>query len=168
MEMKGHDQNLDTECMSGILPDYNFSLPCVNPEALSLTSDVNQHQHYSYLDSSKMGTVLHSQAGDLHTPMGSKLTTSPPQNPMVAASENFYSRPGHFDLLDSYQTPSESSCSQQASASSQSLRLDSGYVTMDESSEGSPVNNVSVQTDSKPDLASPESHDMDMASDEAK
>jgi hypothetical protein len=40
---------------------------------------------------------------------------------------------------------------------------------MDESSEGSPVNNVSVQTDSKPDLASPESHHrMDMASDGEK
>jgi hypothetical protein len=39
---------------------------------------------------------------------------------------------------------------------------------MDESSEGSPVNNVSVQTDSKPDLASPESRRMDMASDGEK
>ena len=125
---KSHDHNLNVDCVSWVLRDSDPSFSCLNPKSLSLAPDINQYQTSNDVDSTGVGAVLHNRAGDFEP-------YYKPQNP--------------------YQIPSNGSSSQQAvNASPKAFHRDSGYETMDRSSEEVSINNFSTHADSNYNMAS--------------
>lgn len=125
---KSHDRNFNGDCISWVLRDPDPSFSCLNPKSLSLASDINQHQTSNDVGSTRVGVVFHNRAGDFEP---------------------------HYKPQYPYQVPSNGSSSQQAiNASPKAFHRDSGYETMDRSSEEVSMNNFSAHADSNYNMAS--------------
>lgn len=119
---KSHDHNLDLDCISWVLRDSGPSFSCLNPKSLSLVPDLNQHQTSNDVGSTGVGAVLHNRAGDLEP---------------------------HYKPQDPYQVPSNGLSSQKSvDTSPKAFHRDSGYETMDRSSEELSINNFSTHANS--------------------
>ncbi|KAJ5204817.1 CP2 transcription factor [Penicillium cinerascens] len=125
---KSHDHNVNLDCISWVLRDSDPSFSCLNPQSLSLVPDLNQHQTANDVGSTGVGAILHDRARDFEP---------------------------HYKPQDPYQAPSNGLYSQQpVNASPKAFHRDSGYETMDRSSEELSINNFSTHADSNYSMAS--------------
>lgn len=122
----------------------------MDPESFTLISLAPHHPRFFTPNSDGMGTIFHNQAGDLHTPglglntihplsLSNLMGTNPQANGVGQFNAQYFAQ--HTTGITPY--------AQQASFTpSEFIYHDSGYDEMDESADGSSLNDMPVESKS--------------------
>lgn len=132
------------------LQDLSFTTSFMDPESFNLTSLATQHPGFYTPNSGGIGDIFHNQAGDLHTPrlglstitplsLSNPMATPPQANGLGQFNPQYFAQ--HMPGINPY-------AQQKLFAPSEFMHHDSGYDAMDESADGSSLNDMPVESTS--------------------
>ncbi|KAJ5674122.1 hypothetical protein N7462_009561 [Penicillium macrosclerotiorum] len=146
--------------------DLGFTPSWMDPQSMQMMSLAGQHPGFYTPNSGGMGATFHSQAGDLHTPtLGLNMITPMSLSNSIAATQQ-NPQPGleHFNQqYMAHQMPDMNSYMQQASYAPSAFMHRDSYDVMDESGDGSSLNELPVDQASNFTASTDYSGVMDMA-----
>lgn len=153
IKMEDPQQKYPNERTPRNLQDLGFSPSWMDPNSMNMMSLANQHPGFLTPNSGGMGAIFHSQAGDLHTPTAglNMITPLSLSNPIVNSQTDHQ---GDHQGLNNFNPqflpqnmPHMNPFAQQPSfAPSEFMHRDSTYDAMDESGDGSSLNDVAVDS----------------------
>ncbi|GMF68720.1 unnamed protein product [Aspergillus oryzae] len=137
--------------------DMRYAPSYVDPNSLSFINPLTQPHGYYTPNSGGLSAVFHSQAGDLHTPMGMNMITplTLPQQ-LASATINADTTAMGLDQFNQpyiaphFQNPQP--FAQQAPFAPTFVHRDSGYDAMDESVDELSLNDVDMQGNAHPHM----------------